>query len=64
MMSYLPIDAGVEAHRTTASSPGDDTPESAIGRTREPSIGRGEWSVAAMFCVSVRASLTVTREIP
>jgi len=20
----------------------------------EPSIGRGEWSVAAMFCVSVR----------
>jgi hypothetical protein len=24
------------------------------------SIGRGEWSVAAMFCVSVRASLTGT----
>ncbi len=27
-------------------------------------IGRGKWSVAAMFCVSVRASLTVTWEIP
>jgi hypothetical protein len=29
-----------------------------------PLIGRGEWSVTAMFCVSVRASLTGTWGIP
>jgi hypothetical protein len=47
------------------------TPDTSTGRHAKSAIScarravdRARWSVAAMFCVSVRASLTVTWEIP
>ena len=66
------IPAVIDGQQRLAAERDGDAPERSAGRVgrasrtrpestfrraaNEPSIGRGEWSVAVMFCVSVRAS--------